>query len=405
MSLFNIGDIVAIKSHAYFRDLDDIKIAGEPTNVLPLMVVMELFNETQTRYSEDTGVEIARKGDGRCKCVWFSLKSNTFSESWFDNGSLKLIKSKDNGIPIDKSFQTAGELRKTILSQYKYKDVLFATSKVELKKIKETKVYDKMANQISTHSSLLNFVCPPLQILDVQLPMGKSGGKFDPISDKPKRLHSTLLFKCRYYNASSDKWSEVLLPNECFEIIEDVERDLRKIDSDRKDKRYYVYDHSVEKSYSSDKHEPFSILEIDDITYTNGVYTLKTFDLIHQKWKILDIPLNGISDVIAKEEVYLEDRYPNFNFVKGNKAIESDKLLIELEAFLEKHEAMQRYIQISFVNASDKVENRVLKDYFIVLGSTRKAPNYLHGFCCKKREERSFNFNNIRGVRVLNLQY
>src|SRR5690606_13890952 len=122
----------------------------------------------QTPCSEDTGEEISRTVDGRCKCIWFSLKSNAFSESWFDNASLKLLKRKDNGISIEKSDQTDTELRMATLSKYKFKDVLFATSKIELKKIKETKVHDKKSRQTSNLSSLLNFVCPPLQIVDVK---------------------------------------------------------------------------------------------------------------------------------------------------------------------------------------------------------------------------------------------
>lgn len=399
MSKYKIGDIVSVNSHPYFKDLTNINISGEPINVIPLMVVIEIYNETRTSYSEETGEKLSLKGDGKCKCMWFSLKSNAFSEAWFNFDSLKIISRKDVFIQNNSGLNSI-EFREKLLEEYVNKDVIFTTSVLELEKIKETKLHDKKNDKISECNSLLNFVAPPLQIIDVKLQEERSIGKFDSKSGDRKRIHTEIFFKCRYYNALADKWTEVLLPNECFELLENVETVLREIDED-KEKGFYLYDYTQEKNYDLSKKEESSLLEIGELTYVNGRYSLKTYDLIHQEWKVLDIPFEGIMDIKSKEEIYYKEVYPNFDFRKGDRALEPEKLLGELVTFVDKFSNEKSYLMVTYLNGSDKLVRRVLKDAFIVLGATKKASNYLHGFCCKKREMRSFNFDKIRSVKAL----
>ena len=401
MSEYNIGDIVSLNSHPYFQNLTDVKIAGEPINVIPLMVVVEIYKETRTLFNEETGDRISLKGDGRCKCAWFSLKSNVFSDAWFDFDSLKLVEEKQ-GLILSKEGFSDLEFKKHSLKDYLNKDVLFTTAFLELKKIKETKLHDKKSDNISSYNSLLNFVSPPMQIIDVKLGDEKSSGKFDSKTGNSKKHQPILFFKCRYYNATADKWTEVLLPSESLKIIYNVKEDLIKINKDRDEKGFYIYDYTLEGTkYNSERNESLTILEIDDITYLNGFYSLKTYDLIHQQWKILDIPFDNIRDVKSINEIFLKESYPNFDFKKGAKAPDADKLLGEFTEFISKYEGKGNYILIKYINNSDKIIQRVLKDYFIVQGGTKKASTYLHGYCCKKREMRSFNFNNLKNVKVL----
>ncbi|VTR51486.1 WYL domain-containing protein [Sphingobacterium thalpophilum] len=399
MSKYKIGDIVSVNSHPYFKDLTNINISGEPINVIPLMVVIEIYNETRTSYNEETGEKLSLKGDGKCKCMWFSLKSNAFSEAWFNFDSLKIISRKDAFIQNNSGLNSI-EFRKRLLEEYANKDVIFTTSTLELEKIKETKLHDKKNDKISECNSLLNFVAPPLQIIDVKLEEDKPIGKFDSKSGDRKRINTEIFFKCRYYNALADKWTEVLLPNECFELLENVETILREIDEDKK-KGFYLYDYTQEKNYDPSKKEESSLLEIGEVTYVNGRYSLKTYDLIHQEWKVLDIPFDGVMDIKSKEEIYYNEVYPNFDFRKGDRALDPEKLLGELLAFVDKFSDENSYLMVTYLNGSDKLVRRVLKNAFVVLGATKKASNYLHGFCCKKREMRSFNFDKIKSVRAL----
>ena len=68
---------------------------------------------------------------------------------------------------------------------------------------------------------------------------------------------------------------------------------------DRKKQKFYLYDYTQEVDYDEKDKESTAILEIDSIIYLNGFYSLKTYDLIHQEWKILYIPFE-MKDVVAK---------------------------------------------------------------------------------------------------------
>ncbi|NGM71674.1 hypothetical protein [Sphingobacterium sp. SGL-16] len=402
MPSYRVGDVVSTKTHPYFKDIVNVNIAGDPVNVIPLMVITEIYRETRTVYNEETGEEITRKGTGKCKCMWFSLKTNSFSEAWFDFEKLKSIEDRD-GIVFKKNGSDF-EFKKYILKRYLNKPVLFKTSFLELRKIKETRIHNHTGNKISDYTSLLNFVAPPLHIIDVKITDDKVSGKFDSKTGTFKKYLPQLSFKCRFYNASADKWSELFIPSDALVELEDVGSYVETIESDRKKRKFYIYDYTQEVDYDSSRKEPITILEIDSITYLNGLYSLKTFDIIHQEWKILDIPFE-MKDVISKENLYGKNTYPDFAFRKGSKAPDADKLLTEFVDFVSLNEKRKKtkYLLINYINKSDKIEQRVVRDFFIVPGVTKKASTYIHGFCCKKREERSFNFNNIRSVKVIAL--
>lgn len=395
MPKFKIGDIVSVKSHPYFKDLTNINIAGEPINLVPLMVVIEI-------YSEETSERVSSKGDGKCKCVWFSLKSNIFSDSWFDFGALKLIQ-RNQSVILNNSGLNNGEFKNAALTDCRNKYFTFITSDLELEKVKETKIHDKKLDEISNCSSLLNFVSPPLQVIDVKLPEEKFKEKSDYRLEETKRIHTEIFFKCRYYNSLADKWTEVLLPHECLEPIVKVKGQLKAINKDRK-KGFYIYDNTQETNFDPAKKEKLTLLEIHDTTFLNGRYFLKTFDLIHQEWKILKLPLDVISGIKSKEEIYSTESFPNFHFNKGDKGKDAAGLLNELVVFVEKYGKKKNYLMITYINGSDKIIKRVLKGAFVVRGVSNKASSYLHGFCCKKREMRSFNFNNLRCVKLLKIK-
>ena len=45
--LFNLGDIVALKSHPYATEHHKILVSGEPFLISPMMVIVEIFNDLQ----------------------------------------------------------------------------------------------------------------------------------------------------------------------------------------------------------------------------------------------------------------------------------------------------------------------------------------------------------------------
>lgn len=398
MSNFKIGDIVSTKPHPYIKDIYNIKIAGDPTNVILLMVIVEIFEKPLAQPLKVKGSEVTFKNIQKCKCMWFSLKSNSFNEAWFDFDALKKINDTP-GIRADYK-ENDIDFKNRLFEELINKSVIFKTSHLELRKIKETKVFESSLNKISDYSSLLNFVSPPLQIIDIKILEGKVHNKSTSKSDLGNKILSQISIKCRYFNASSDKWSEIFLPIETLKKIESVDDHLVKIENDRLSEKVYLYDYTQEDNFNIKTHEPITILQLFDITYINGLYSLKTFDLIHQEWKVLEIPLQGIVDNIEYTDIYCKESFPNFSFKKGSKSSDIDKLLKEFEQFIDEHEEGSKYLIITYLNKSQKITKRVLKDFFVVLGSTKKANTYLHGFCCKKREERSFNFSNIQSIQI-----
>jgi hypothetical protein len=82
MSKFSLGDIVALNSHPYDQFLTSVIISGEPQLLSPLMVIIEVLNDTRNQYDEKTGEEISKTGNSQCKCIWFSNKSHQFEETW-----------------------------------------------------------------------------------------------------------------------------------------------------------------------------------------------------------------------------------------------------------------------------------------------------------------------------------
>jgi|GEM_PF-921419 len=403
-----LGDIVAVNYHPYFQDIYDVKIAGEPINVLPLMVVVEVYKDARTTYHEHTGDLLTESGKRKCKCVWFSLKTSSFSDAWFSSDSIKIVKAANDDQLTEQSYKEEDVQFKKLKAEWKNKNVNFITSQLELKKIKETKLHDKDTDKLSSYSSLLNFVCPPLEVIDVKLASIKTTtSKFDRKTGERNHYEAKVLFKVRYYNGNSDKWSENLLPLECFEVIPDVSKEIVDLKRDLKEGTIYKLDVSLLQGLDGDEFtEPFSLLAPQEITFINGRYALKVYDWIRNNPFMLEVPddLSAIADKISKDELFVDDMFPDFNFEKGDRAPSGDEIFSDFSDFIEKHSAEGHYLVLTYVSRADKITRRTLRDYFVVpKSSNQNTYDYLHGFCCKKRDKRSFRFDRILNIKVLNL--
>lgn len=408
---FKVGAIVASKSHPFYQVNQEILIAGEPTNLSPLMVIVEISHETRNLFDENTGESISTKDRGHCKCIWYSLKDNAFADVWFPFDSLKLIDTNEENLILNHiKFELAAytnpkEYVKELNKKLKSKRVLFRTTDLETKKIKETASHQVDGSVRPKLSSLLSFVCPPLEIIQVKILDDKSNNiKFDSKSGEKKRFASSIQLKCRFYLGSSNKWSECFLPIESVILLEEIDKTLiSNLSEIIESNKYIKFAVSSFPRALRWEGERGIIMKPTKISYLNGRYTLKGEDIIHSQ----EISLNIDNDILSKieeldvKEVFAEDSFPNFKFKKGEKAPSWEHIFSEFLEFIEDNSLKNSYIHISYRNNQDRIVNRTLRDYFVVAGIDERAKNYLHGFCCNKQDERSFRYDKIQNVSVL----
>ncbi|WP_370584480.1 WYL domain-containing protein [Parapedobacter sp. ISTM3] len=228
---------------------------------------------------------------------------------------------------------------------------------------------------------------------------------FDTKTGKRKHHHPKVDFKVRYYNAASDKWSVSMLPLECFEPIEDVSEQVAILSSDiEKGVTYQVDVSLLEPILQSQFSEPFALLEPREVSYINGSYTLKAYDWIQNKTLVLDIPLPDFAAQISKDNLFLGDAFPDFDFTEGSRAPAWEGLFTEFNDFIAKYSDEKNYLVLTYINRAGNVTTRTIKDYFVVPKSTKTSSDYLQAYCCKKKERRSFRYDRIQSIKVLNLK-
>ena len=86
----------------------------------------------------------------------------------------------------------------------------------------------------------------------------------------------------------------------------------------------------------------------------------------------------------------------------------------EVYDFIVAAQKVKSYLRIKYKNINDKVTYRTIRDYTCVevFGKVelsdvgkRKVYRYLVGYCCSKKEERTFKVNRILRIEELNIKY
>ncbi|SEN29228.1 WYL domain-containing protein [bacterium A37T11] len=405
-----LGDIVVANSHPYWQENSNVNIAGDSQLISPLMVIVEILSEIKDRFDEKTGVQIAERGSAQCKCVWFAARQHGFMEAWFSSKSLKTFKKISENevwanIP-EGSEKKLQELRKLYLNRL----VILKTAEIETskKKISSSEIgYSEYRTTKTTFPQ--NNVSPTVEIIEVKIPENNKTNfdNYDPKTGTRKRYISVGLIKCRWYNQIAEKWSENVLPVEAVSLIEVL--DLQKLYdiSEMIESGGYYQLESCDLPKSIPRAEPTIILKPKALNYLNGTYFLAAHDIIHER--IIDIPLSqkmleNLIEIVEKH-VFTKDKHPNFNFSPGAKAPKVADMREDFIALVDKAAAENRYILIQYKNSNDKLSNRVLRGYFIVPKSEKNGKDYLHGYCCAKREIRTFRIDGIQSVKVLSLQF
>lgn len=217
MNVFEIGDIVTIKSHPLFSSSPK-QINEFPAQVPPLMLVKEVIYEKEDKkkiYSDV--IENAQIADiVKYVCVFFNANKSEFVEKEVYHSLLesylKLIfyrkpEKDDKKIDLDK--QLVPEVSKyTPVSNYLYgKKVQFKTKKLE-----HRKSYSYSGERIPGTS----FQTPDFILSGIKNEEQKDLFFQDGNKSKPKRKISEQSYKIMWFNHVQQKFSEQYLPKEFF---------------------------------------------------------------------------------------------------------------------------------------------------------------------------------------------
>jgi uncharacterized protein YodC (DUF2158 family) len=368
----SIGDIVALKSHPYSSTQHDILIGGESQLLSPLMIVVETVGDAHHSYDENIGMQIQEKGKTcQCKCIWYSTKSHQFEETWLSSKVLKKIKAQEKSDSIVKSIEY-GTL------------VTLKSAKLELSKQKSSFLIESQREK-STINPVLSFVSPVMQVIGTSKSDSKDP-KFDSKTGNARSV-SELLVKCKWFNGSSDKMSEKLIPIEALVILPPVDEDvLNQIEGLIASKSYLkVKIGSKETVFTPQK-----------IKYTHGFYSIVGYD--HLQNRVIEIELGDLKMPFEKYEL-VQELYPNFKLEEHPDS--------QIETGIKKAISQKKYIRIKYKDRIGNVTTRTVSPYdtHIILEPFTNDSIYLIGYCLLRNAERYFKIERILSLEIFSLEY
>ena len=380
--LFELGNCVTLKSNYLLNGehSEILALGGVPLYTTPIMVVVEIFHHPQKDFDSTSGelfTENSPNSSTKYKCCWFSTKSMTIEYNWFK--ALELVKFK-----VD--------LPKTHSKDLKIGDtVRFNTVDEEAEKLKSLKSYER---KIERSQPLLSFVAPAFlvigwakyEIKDI-LVDAQTRQKIRWISEK--------LVKCKFYNESSEKFSEVLIPVECLHKINIQNDELQS----QMDQLVKAKSENLQVLFNNSKKDDLG--NFQDISVLSGRYQARFVSLItgqvSQVW--LD-ELNIISSKIKLNDEFSEG-YPIFRTENQPKPtfLNVDHYVSEKSKELE-----GKIVYIGYKNLKDEFRYRFIKIHdFHDLGKTKdgKPTFLLSAYCFFRSEMRMFSSKGLISVQLI----
>jgi len=378
-NFFEIGDIVAVKTHPYFNELTNLVISGDPGMIPPLMIVTEVFKSQRTAFGKGSLKEEAVK----YRCHWFSSNSLSFLTTDVFEGDLKLIKKNTHNI-------CPSALRRGDIVRLK-------STSLELGKLKSFQHFED--NSLATLSgttaitSQLLFLPPVMQVFDVQY------FKTDkPLLNKKTgeilRTIPVWEVKCYFFNSKLDKLSEIALPLDALELLEEIDRNKLEVINDIIIKSGYLL-------VSRDNVK--TIVKPRSITVRIGAYYLRGYDILLNEMR--EVLIDKSVDFIAVENPY-EKEVPNFNIESNpNSAAQAFiyNEIVESSLYAIKN---RRYVRIRYKNRNDQISIRTIMIFNVVeVNENGTLLKYLIGFCLLRQENRHFRIDRIQSLQVVILSH
>src|SRR5690554_3541577 len=421
-SEFQIGSIVTLKSH-YTRGekdyLDNISIAGDDKSISPYMLVTEILKETKNKFDEHTGENTIQKDSFRVKVLWFNAKSYEFNEKWISSSFLNTVKSEirlkkikpEKLFNLERYIPNEWERKYNFINNLKPKSfkrssqVILKTNPLEIKK-KRISIKEEEWNTKISKSSLLSFCAPEMVVI------GKSTFKpkdplFDKVTNERVREIPTDQVKVQFYNPLTDKYSEEVLPVECFEIADVKSSNLDKLINANQDDQKLV-------SFND------QLFSVKNISYLHGIYMIQTKNFVDETvesfmlHEIVNLKELKINDVIGEK---LAPRWQGSNFKKIPDFI--NKQDIKYEDYITKSKEEKENIRPSLTGNLFYINYRNLKgkftQRFIKIEAVSEFPIkeekvdgakglMVKAFCFLRKEERTFTFTDDRLLAIYDVK-
>ncbi len=373
--LFNLGDIVALKSHPYATEHHKILVSGEPLLISPMMVIVEIINDLQDVHDEFTGVNLQTKGKtSSCKCLWYSSKSSQFEEAWLSSKLLKLIKKRENELSKNQAIGTI---------------VTLSTAQLELSKVKSSYKIEGGKERASL-TPMLSFVSPLMQVIGTPR-NEKKESLFDVKTGAKKKEISEQLVKCKWFNPASDKMSETLIPIEALDVIPSIDEQMLN------DFSSYI-EENQHLTITIERIPYQTIFLPQTIKYVHGRYFIVGYDYIKNQPDEFEI---SKLSVIKLGSPFV-GKAPNFKDIKQN----SLSLTEQIREVIEEGVNECKYLRIKYNDKNNNITLRTIRDSSIeIVPFDGNQTAFLKAFCELRNAERYFQISRIQSVEILNFTY
>lgn len=374
-----IGKIVTLKSH-YLRGshslLDKlIYIAGDDNSIPPFMIVTEYLKESKSKHDEETGEGIIERGTYRCNVIWFNSKTYEFKDTWINSKFFNETFIKEEKATDLKDKEKKKDSKILIGSR-----VILKTTPLEIKKKRTLLTKNKKSTDLK-NTTLASFCAPEMIVI------GKTFFKpKKPINDNitglPIRFYPSMMLKCKYYNPISDKFSEVTLPKQCFELAFSDNEKLEKVIELMENEKVVFHENKL--------------LVIKNISYLHGVYMLFCQNFVDETEVTHNLDDIDVTYEFNQEELKGEVLAPKWN---GSSFYSVLKLAKETKG---NKKLNHQLYHITYRNLKSQTTNRFIhiKNYqkIEVTKNNKKVTKGLlvKAFCFLRNKERTFTFTDDR---------
>ncbi len=287
-----LGDLYSLKNHPYSGEFTNIKISGLASMTPPILVVSEILNIPKQHDTETGKVK-----SGQVKCIFYSHKSHQFEDVWISINDIKPLAQKkveeSAGEQVNHEIPTADfllgkysnpgaieEIRKEFLNA----QVILKSCDLELGKLKTTfsQTENKPADKVTAH---LDFLPPVLTVIDVKINEEKHS--YNPKSGNLRKLFSTYLLKCKWFNPISGSFSEYLLPLDAVKKIIPV--DITQMKEAIKEKQIFRHDLNKDILVESKKSISHTYIQPLEIIFNHYVHQIRYYDIFRNRYSKIDV--------------------------------------------------------------------------------------------------------------------